>query len=244
MPLYSTPAQLQEISDLVRNFLRLPFGFRSVPGNLLEALVEITKGSGTERLRTYDFVDVINRKEKIGWQVKSLDADTPVTWIRGKLSSKQSLITASFESEEARQALGDAILNYCNDHAKASLDKYQLEQIGYVRLINYGTQFRYFERALISAKNPILFNPEEYTWLWSEPKVTKKKEQLPAFHGTHIKTGIKHFAWHGQGENQLHFSGERTWWPAASYSYSKEFLAPTEGELVSLETLAEWLASL
>lgn len=244
MPLYSTSAQLQEVSDLVRNFLRLPFGFRSVPGNLLEALVEVTRGSGTERLRTYDFVDVINRSERIGWQVKSLDADTPVTWIRGKLPGKQSLILASFESEEARQALGDAILDYCNAHTAASLEKYRLERIGYIRLINYGNHFRYFERALIDADAPILFDPAEYDWHWSEPKVTKKKEQLPALHGTHTRTGVKHFAWHGQGENQLHFSGERTWWPAASYPYSTEFPAPAEGEMVSLETLAEWLASL
>ena len=244
MPLYSTPTQLLELSDLVRNFLRLPFGFRSVPGNLLEALVEVTRGSGTERLRTYDFVDVINRSEKIGWQIKSLDADTPVTWIRGKLPGKQSLIEASFESEEARQALGDTILNYCNDHARASMEKYGLEQIGYIRLINYGTRFCYFERALIDTENPILFRPAEYNWLWSEPKVTKKKEQLPALHGTHLPTGVKHFAWHGQGENQLHFNGEKAWWPAADYPYSREFPIPTEGERVSLETLAEWLSTL
>ena len=244
MPLHSTPAQLEQISDLVRNFLRLPFGFRSVPGNLLEALLEITKGSGTERLRTYDFVDVINRNERIGWQVKSLDADTPVTWIRGKLPGKQLLINSSFESQEARQALGNAILSYCNNHALASLEKYKLGQIGYVRLINYGTSFRYFERTLVDAENPILFNPADYYWAWSEPKMTKKKEQLPAFHGTHIQSGVKHFAWHGQGENQLHFNGEKTWWPDTSYPYSIQFAAPTEQELVSLETLAEWLASL
>lgn len=244
MTLYSSPAQLQEISDLVRNFLRLPFGFRSVPGSLLEALVEVVRGNGTERLRTYDFVDVINRNEKIGWQIKSLDADTRVTWIRGKLPGKQSLIDASFHSEEARQTLGNAILEYCNAHARASLEKYGLEQIGYIRLINYGTRFRYFERTLITAESPILFHSAEYRWLWSEPKVTTKKEQLPALHGTHIATGIKHFAWHGQGENQLHFTGERTWWPEASYPHSKEFPAPTEEEKVSLETLAEWLATL
>jgi hypothetical protein len=244
MPLYSTPAQLLEISDLTRNFLRLPFGFRSVPGNLLEALVEMTRGTGTERLRTYDFVGVINRQERIGWQIKSLDADTPVTWIRGKLPGKQALIEASFESAEARQALCDTILNYCNDHARASLEKYGLEQIGYIRLINYGTRFRYFERTLISAQNPILFSPAEYQWQWSEPKITPKKEQLPALHGTHIFTGVKHFAWHGQGENQLHFAGEKTWWPAASYPDSIDFPAPTEDERVSLETLAEWLATL
>lgn len=244
MPFYSTPAQLQELSLLVRNFLRLPFGFKSVPGNLLEALVEETRGAGTERLRTYDFVDVINRREKIGWQVKSLDFDTPVTWIRGKLPGKQTLIEASFASQEARQTLGDAILNYCNDHAAKSLEKYGLERIGYLRLINYGTRFRYFERALIDRGNPILFRPKEFVWQWSEPKAAKTKEQLPAFHGTHIPTGVKHFAWHGQGENQLHFTGEKTWWPAADYPYSIEFAAPTDSERVSLETLAEWLSTL
>lgn len=244
MPIYSTPAQLQAISVLVRNFLRLPFGFRSVPGSLLEALLEITKGNGTRRLRTYDFVDVIDQDVRVGWQVKSLDADTPVTWIRGKLPGKQSLVDASFKSQEARQVLGNTVLEYCNNHAVASLEKYQLEQIGYARLINYGTYFRYFERTLINTEHPVLFSPADYDWAWSEPKTTKKKEQLPALHGTHIQTGLKHFAWHGQGENQLHFNGERTWWPDASYPYSVQFAAPTPQELVSLETLAEWLASL
>ena len=43
--------------------------------------------------------------------------------------------------------------------------------------------------------------------------ISSKKEQLPAFHGVSKKTGKKVFAWHGKGENQLHFSGEKNWWP-------------------------------
>ncbi|MDR2685210.1 MAG: hypothetical protein LBB23_00355 [Rickettsiales bacterium] len=35
---------------------------------------------------------------------------------------------------------------------------------------------------------------------------------MQALHGTDTKTGKKVWAWHGLGEDQLHFCGEKDWW--------------------------------
>ena len=45
----------------------------------MEANLKEVRGGDTEVLHTYDFVDVISRSEKIGWQVKSTKSTTPVT---------------------------------------------------------------------------------------------------------------------------------------------------------------------
>ena len=71
----------------------------------------------------------------------------------------------------------------------------------------------YFERLICTKEKPVIFNRDDYIWRWSTPKKTTKKEQLPALHGIDKKTKRKAFAWHGRGENQLHFSGEKDWWP-------------------------------
>lgn len=42
-----------------------------------------------------------------------------------------------------------------------------------------------------------------------DTETNKKKEVLPALHG--YKDGVHWFSWYGQGENQLHFTGEKTW---------------------------------
>ena len=244
MTLLATTQELERIRSTIRNFLRLPFGFKSVPGDLLEAIIEEVRGKGTERLNTYDFVDVINSSEKIGWQVKSTNYNTPVTWIRGKISNKQELINASNDSDEGCQQLGNAILDYCNIHVAASLKKYDLEQIGYAHLIKNGNSFRYFETVIVTSKNPVLFEPADFEWRWSTPKKITKKEQLPALHGYHRQTNQKYFAWHGQGENQLHFNGEKVWWPAEDYIHGIKFNMPTDSEKVSLEELTEWLMKL
>ena len=67
-----------------------------------------------EVLDTYDFVDVIQRERRIGWQVKSTMEKTPVTWKRAKIANKDALVAASRESTEGLQALGDAIIAFCN----------------------------------------------------------------------------------------------------------------------------------
>ncbi|MDT5060628.1 MAG: hypothetical protein QOH63_1087 [Acidobacteriota bacterium] len=212
LSLFSSPKQLNQLVDILSKYIRLPFSSVNIPGAVLEAaMAHIRRGTV---LRTYDFVDVIKRDEHIGWQMKSTLAKTPVTWKRAKIPDSPKLIKESKKSAKGAQELGDAILTFCNAHAAASLGDYDLNEIGFSRLIVHASgQVTYYERLLCSKKNPVLFNPEEFKWKWSEPKKTIKKEQLSAFHGTHIPSGKKWFAWHGLGENQLHFPGEKTWWP-------------------------------
>lgn len=241
-PLYSSATQMAMIQQMVTNYLRLPFATDTIPGSLLEAILGNIHNA--EVLKTYDFADVVKRGA-IGWQVKSTKSDTPVTWKRAKIPDKQSLIEASRKSEDAKQRLGDAIIDFCNAHATQSMNLYQLEQIGYARLVLFPDgRIMYFERLLISSENPRLFDPADYIWQWSVPKKTKGKEQLPAFVGTHRETGIKHFAWHGLGENQLHFSGERTWWLPEGDSHRIDFHAPEAGQKIDFETVAAWLSQL
>ena len=74
-----------------------------------------------EVLKTYDFVDVVKRDSQIGWQVKSTKATTPVTWKRAKIPNQEELMKNSFDSQEKSQVLGNAIVEFCNEHAEASI---------------------------------------------------------------------------------------------------------------------------
>lgn len=196
-------------------------------------------------LNTYDFVDVIRRDMGIGWQVKSTKAETPVTWKRAKIPNASALIEASKESDLGLQALGDAIVRFCNEHASASMSTYQLSKIGYSRLILHRTgSVSYFERVLCSIDAPDVFDPTDFAWQWSTPKVTVRKEQLPALHGIHIATGDKWWAWHGLGENQLHFYGESTWWPPGSSLHTFTFRLPAPESRLSFSELTQILSSL
>lgn len=107
--------------------------------------------------------------------------------------------------------LGAKVIESCNDHAKESLEKYDLMEIRYARIISCPGRFTYFEKVLVDSNNRTLFDPAAFRWEWSEPKRTRAKEQLRALHG--FRGEDKWFAWHGRGENQLHFSGEKHWWP-------------------------------
>ena len=102
----------------------------------------------------------------------------------------------------------------------------------------------YFERCLLDTEHPRLWNPSDYVWQWSTPKRAEKKEQLPAFVGRHKETNTKSFAWHGQGENQLHFSGEGDWWPEENSDHRLDFQIPNSNQKVDFETLAVWLSQL
>lgn len=211
---FSTEEQLGRIATILSGYLKIPFSGDSVPGSLMENV--IAKVRGGEVLNTYDFVDVIDKKRKVGWQVKSTKAATPVTWKRAKIPNSEQLIDESMKDDSGLQKLGDAIIKFCNDHAKESMDIYGLDEIGFARLIvNPGNTMTYFERLLCSADKPKIFEESEFLWAWSTPKKTIKKEQLPALHGLHIPSNRKWFAWHGLGENQLHFSGESAWWPTS-----------------------------
>ena len=243
MSILSTPTQLDEMRRILTNYVKLPFMRDSIPGNVLESALSHVRGAAV--LNTYDFVDVVQHETGLGWQVKSAKERTPVTWKRAKLPDAPDLIAASRESDAGLQALGDAIIAFCNAHARESLDKYELQEIGYSRLIlGKAGQVTYFERLLCSPASPDIFNPADFRWQWSTPKATVRKEQLSALHGTHRATNDKWWAWHGLGENQLHFSGEAAWWPAAGTPNVFSFQLPPATEKLSFDQLMRLLASL
>ncbi|SAY51892.1 hypothetical protein [Neisseria weaveri] len=215
--IYSTDYQLEELQNILTGYLKIPFAADSVPGSLMEHI--LGKVRHAEVLNTYDFIDVYDPNNRIGWQVKATKDTTPITWKRAKIPNENILIGNSRNNELsessrniALQELGDAIIKFCNAHIQHSISTYNLDEVGYSRLIVKPTELVYFEKLLCTKENPTLFNPSDFRWHWSAQKQAKSKEQLPALHGTHIATGMKWFAWHGLGENQLHFNGEKTWW--------------------------------
>lgn len=190
----------------------------SVPGGIVEQIIALVHGA--QVLNTYDYVDVVIEGDK-GWQVKSTKESTPVTWKRAKIPNKTELIAASLSSESGLQALGNEIIRFCNAHAHHSMSAYNLSKIMYSRCVLMKSgEVKYFERELCNRSRPDIFNESDFSWAWSVPKKTTKKEQLSALHGTHKHTGHKMWAWHGHGENQLHFSGEGSWWDDPSNTVS------------------------
>lgn len=239
-PVFSNTEQLAEIADVLRCYMRLPLSPKTIPGAYLEALVgHVHQG---EVLDTYDFVDVIHRPNRVGWQVKSTKEDTPVTWKRAKIPNKERLVAASLKSKTGLQALGDAIIAFCNEHAHKSLLDYDLDTIGFSRLILHAdNRATYYERILCSRKSPNLFEPSKFIWHWTKQKKTSGKEQKPALHGTHLESGRKWFAAHLLGENQLHFAGESAWWPDTSSPHAITFSLPDSAERLSLSDLTSLL---
>jgi hypothetical protein len=238
MSIFSTPDELKRIQRILYKYARLPFYEGTVPGAIMEGVLASVRSA--EVLSTYDFIDVIQRNSHCGWQVKSTKSTTPVTWKRAKIPNSQQLIQASQNSDEGLQLLGNAIIDFCNQHIKASFNLYGLQEIGYSRLILYPDgQATYFEKILCSITNPNLFKPNDFVWKWSSQKNTRKKEQLCALHGTHKQTSKKCWAWHGLGENQLHFSGEKIWWPDKSDPHAISFCLPSNK--LSLEEFLEIL---
>lgn len=238
MTLFSTTAQLQRIRDIISSYHRLPFSGDAIPGAILEGtLAQVREG---HVLGKYDFVDVVRYADRVGWQVKSTAAATPVTWKRAKISDRNKLITASERDPTARNTLGRAIIDFCNEAIAKDFAKYEIDAIGYSRLIVHrdGTA-TYFERELVTRARPILFDPDEFEWHWTAQRLGLKKEQLSAFHGIHRPTNTKWWAWHGRGENQLHFSGEGAWWPRPQDPHAITFQLPEHR--FSLDELTELL---
>ncbi len=234
MTVFSTSDQLRETQAFLSKCLLLPFWDSRIPGEILESILAFVRGG--EVLRTYDFVDVWDPHSRVGWQVKSTRANTPVTWKRAKLPDAQALIDESSQGPDGLQQLGDAIIAFCNDHARESIYKYELDEIGYSRLVLGNDEVAtYFERRLCTKDAPDIFDPADYSWAWSIQRTTSSKEQLPAFHGTSRITGKKCWAWHGLGENQLHFNGESEWWPTAETDHSFKLKIPARAEKLSLE---------
>ena len=194
-----------------RTFLRLPWIEDSIPGSIVENIVSLAYNANV--LKTYDFIDLVKQKSKIGWQVKSTKENTPVTWKRAKIPNKEELISKSIDNVDGLQYLGNSIIEFCNDHAQKSIDRYGLDEIRYSRcIVKKDREILYFERTLATKSSPKVFNEENFYWKWSKPKKTKTKEQLPALHGYRIKDDKKIWAWHGHSENQLHFDGDKEWW--------------------------------
>jgi len=240
--IFSTSEQLDRISLILSKYIRLPVSTDTIPGAFLEAVIAHVRGGLV--LPTYDYIDVHQPKERVGWSIKSTKSTTPVTWKRAKIANKDTLIQASFQADEAVQLLGQEIIDFCNDHARISLQNYRLEKIGYARLIVFPDgKIRYFERLLCSLENPNIFDPKDFEWRWSIQKKTSKKEQLRALHGYHKATGEKWWAWHGLGENQLHFSGEKAWWPGLRDPNAISFTSPTEDEKITFDRLVDMLKS-
>ena len=242
MSLFSTPRQLARLQRVLFMCLRLPFSQGAIPGRVLEEVLAEVRSAKV--LSNYDFVDVVSTEEARGWQIKSTKAASPVTWKRAKLPNATELISASMESEAACQELGDAIIGLCNEHAQHSLSKYELDEIGYARLILHPNgQVTYFEKLLCSSSQPHIFDPADFSWHWSDPKQTVRKEQLPALRGMHRRTKRKWWAWHGRGENQLHFAGESAWWPDGG-RHSLSFRVPSAELKLSIDDTLNLLASM
>ncbi len=247
MSIYSTSEELILIQNILSKYIRLPFSGDTIPGAIMETVLANVRSATV--LKTYDFVDVVSQATKCGWQVKSTKENTPVTWKRAKIPNATGLIEESKRNEKGLQQLGNAIIEFCNQHAKESLKQYNLEKIGYARLVVHnGGKVTYFERELCSHENPIIFDPASFSWQWSKPKRAVKKEQLPAFHGTNRQTNKKWWAWHGLGENQLHFNGEREWWPNGSTkdqeTHMVSFELPSVGDKISFGVFVDLLSEL
>lgn len=239
--IFSSPQALDRISAGLRAYLRLPFASHTVPGAVLESVLATVRDASV--LRTYDFVDVVKESEGLGWQVKCTLEDTPVTWKRAKIPNSSELIERSIRDTSSVQSLGNTILDFCNQHAYNSLLKYDLQSIGYSRLvIHKNSTATYFERQLITSRNRKLFNPSQFEWHWSEQKSIGKKEQLSAFHGIHIPSGKKWLVWHGRGENQLHFNGEKNWWPSQRSLHRITFALPSISEKLDLDEFIKLLS--
>lgn len=238
--LYSSDAQLGQLSALIRGYLRLPFSEGLLPGRYIESAVALVKQGKV--LRTYDFVDVVNEDSGVGWQVKCTQDKTPVTCKRAKIPNASTLIEESRKSVAKTQSLGRRIIEFCNEHASDSLQQYNLSQIGYCRVVVRETDVLYFEREIVSMDAPLVFDPTAFYWEWSQRKKSSGKEMLPALHGINIETGEKWFAAHVLGENQLHFSGEKNWWPVEGDDlHSLTISRPSDHEMIRYEEFLEWV---
>ena len=142
---FSSQKELNAIADILSNYARLPFSSTNIPGAVMEGVLAHVRKALV--LRTYDFVDVVDRSSGLGWQIKSTLAGTPVTWKRAKIPDSLALIAGSEKSAKGSQELGNAIVRFCNRHAQESMELYKLAQIGYARLVIFPDgNVMYFER--------------------------------------------------------------------------------------------------
>lgn len=221
----------QQIETLKKHFkalLAMPWASETLSGRMVEEIVSATYGGRV--LPNYDYVDVLGETgDRKAWQVKATKSSTPITWKRAKIPNKTKLINASHSDHVGLQRLGDAIITFCNNNITASIKKYKLEEIIYARAIFFvNGDVRYFERVLATANIEKIFEPSDYYWRWSKQKQNTKKEQLPALHGFRRSDDKKIWAWHGNGENQLHFSAENEWWQDGQNFLDIKFKRPPQ----------------
>jgi len=217
--LLSSRQELEDIADLVRISFRLPLD----GGFDLEDIVAHVRGGKTTKSR--DFVDVV--LTVTGFQIKSALDATPITWKRIRIRHGIRLIQESRCDASICQQIGDSVIAASNTHMADSFEKYGLDEIGYGRLIldSYGTAV-YFERLLCTRKST-LFAPADFRW-----ELAKR-----ALHGVHRETGETWFRWNGDdSDNQLHFVGERRWWPSDDDPHCIRFGLPAA---MSLEEFLE-----
>jgi len=176
--------------------------------------------------RSKDFADVVASSN--GWQVKRGYAQTTMTWKRIAVAETDAeMVRESRTDPIARQLLGNHIIARCNGHLWESFKIHGLQAMGYCRLIVDGRMACYFERELCTNNTTPLFQHEDFEWIWSNRSV---------LHGKHRNSGERWFGWNGvRSDNQLHFVGERCWWPTDD-DHSIRFSIPDEF------TLSEFLA--
>lgn len=238
--LFSSSAELEKIRDIVFAFARLPFAKSGIPGAVLETvLAEVRKG---KIITKRHFVDVVAEGGDIGWQVKSTSGNSPLTWNRARIADQEDLIAESRAGTAGCQALGNAIIAFCNDHAVKSLAEYNLDEIGLARLhVDDNGDALYFERLLCSRRSPAVFNPADFSWKWAE-KEPGNKRHSGGFHGFNKSTGSKWFSWFGRGAYQLHFPGEAQWRTETSHGHAIRFRIPGAADRLSVDAFLALMA--
>lgn len=226
-PVFSSRSQLLSICTTLRNYSFLPFASSGIPGAIMEAVLAHVRGASVRQ--TYEFIDVLDSINRIAWQVKSTKFDTPLTWKRAKITDSSTLITQSENDPHKQQLLGDMIIDFCNGNIMESMENHNLDAIGYSRLIIHKDGLvEYFERLLCTSAMPYVFDKRQFVWEWGFEYPEGKKERLRSLQGRDITTGDKWWSWHGRGENQLHFNGERFWWPSnGGHGQSVRFRRPS-----------------
>ena len=234
--IYSSPETLARIALMLGIYHRLPFAAEGViPGIIVENV--LAQARGMKRLGKYDFVDVLSKEDRVGLQVKSSKAGSPLTWQRAKVDRATEKRQASKEFPEAAQVLGAEILDYINRHMLKDLDAHDIDEIGYARLVVTKSEAFYFETKLIDRANPILFDPKKFTWEWAMDRKASKEQRgsLSAYDNKDVKW----FSWHT--ENQLHFNNEKVWWPKPGDPHRVDF--SLRGEKIDPMALKKWLDS-
>lgn len=201
----------------------------------MEAVLAYVRGASVRR--TYEFIDVLDSINSMAWQVKSTRFDTPLTWKRAKITDSASLIVESENDPYKQQLLGNMIIDFCNRNIMESMQVHNLDTIGYSRLIIHNDcEVEYFERLLCTRSTPYVFDPRQFAWKWGFEHPEGKKERLRSLQGYDVVTGDKWWSWHGRGENQLHFNGERYWWPSnGGQGQSVQFKFPSFTDRMSFD---------